>query len=170
MKFSELQVTESYVDRDHADLDRILKKLCKLIIKAQNKDAEKYGMVAACFIDDEGQETYAVNYKRISGRRIHAEHAALEKYQSKHGKVPSGGVIVTTLSPCSTPMSDRAGADCTEILNKFNIDYVYCGYSDPTQDNSAQYAGRAFEINETSDEKLRAICKRFADTFLEKYK
>ena len=170
MKFSELQVTESYVDRDFSDLNRILLKLCKLIIKAQKLDSDKYGMVAACFIDADGQETYAVNYKRQSGKRIHAEHAALEKWQSKNGEAPAGGVIVTTLSPCSRPMNDRAGDDCTEILNNAGIKYVYCGYSDPTQDNSEQYAGRAFEINETSNKKLRKICKRFADTFLEKYK
>jgi len=155
----------SYTQQDFTYYDRVLKKLCKMIERGQDKDPDHYGMVAACLIDPGGQEVYAINHVR-SKRRVHAERAAVQRYQTKHGNVPPGSVMITTLSPCSKHMPDRLGASCTDLMHEVGIAQVYCGYSDPTQDDSDDYAERHFEVNETADEKLRELCKRIADTFL----
>ena len=161
------QLTESEEDEIHnyPKLDHTLAKLCKLVIKGQ-ESTKDYGMVAACVIDPDNNVVTGLNSSGPDGKRVHAERVAIEKYERENGNVPEGSIIVTTLSPCNEQhdetAEERFGESCTDFINSKGIEKVYCGYIDPTQDNN----NREFNIMETSNKELRAICKTFADTFL----
>jgi pyrimidine deaminase RibD-like protein len=143
--------------------DDILKHLCDMVVTGQERDAEKYGMVAACVVDSDGNKVYRRNYlNKDDEHRTHAERAAIEAYERLYGDLPEGSIVVTTLSPCSEHMSDREGASCTDLLNSKGIAKVYCGYMDPTQSQD----GYEFSASETNNERIRKQCKAFADTFL----
>jgi pyrimidine deaminase RibD-like protein len=114
-------------------------------------------------IDPRGRKAAAVNYFGKSGKRVHAERAAVEKYEHEHGELPEGSVIVTTLSPCSEPMPERAGISCSELLNDLNISRAYCGYMDPTQDALRH---ENFDAVATQNEHIQHVCKEIADCFL----
>lgn len=137
------------------ELDLILAKLCEMILNGQEQDPDYYGMVAACVICPGGEKTYAVNYARPDGTRVHAERAAIDACEQEVGP---DCMIVTTLSPCNRPMEERYGESCTDLLESYGISHVYCGYRDPTQEKDLSV--------ETKNPKLRELCKRFADTFL----
>jgi pyrimidine deaminase RibD-like protein len=149
-------------NHEHPNLDRILRGLGSMVLKGQQRDDGKFGWVAACLLDPEGNQVRALNYRIKDGHRVHAERAAIEKYEKKYGDVPSRSVIITTLSPCSEHMHDREGKSCTDLLNAKKIRRVYCGYIDPTQPESK----KMFDVVETSDREIRDMCKGFADTFL----
>ena len=159
-------ITESQEEEIHnyPKLDHTLAKLCKLVIKGQNAGTN-HGMVAACIIDPDNNMV-AKTSTRVDGKMVHAERNAIEAYENEYGSVPKGSIIVTTLSPCNEQhdetAAEREGESCTDFINSKGIEKVYCGYTDPTQDNN----NREFNIMETSNKELRAICKKFADTFL----
>jgi len=146
-------------------LDRILQKLCEMVIKGQDSDKD-YGMVAACVLDPDNNMVAGLNSPGADGKRVHAERVAIEKYEHKYGEVPKGSIVITTLSPCNEShdetAADRVGESCTDYINSKGIGKVYCGYMDPTQDNN----NRNFNLMETSDKSIREECKKFADTFL----
>ena len=147
---------------DHEHLDHILAELCSMIAQGKREDPEYYGMVAACVIDPDGNQVAGINYADGTGRRVHAERAAVENYEEQYGSIPPGCVMVTTLSPCSNPMRDRSGDSCTDLMDQLGIDRVYCGYLDPTQD----HYGENFTSVETENVGLRGLCCAIADTFL----
>jgi pyrimidine deaminase RibD-like protein len=150
---------------NYSKLDKVLIKLCNMVIKGQDSDKD-YGMVAACVIDPDTNAVARLNYLESTAKRVHAERAAVEAYENKYGEVPEGSIVVTTLSPCNESNDEtaegRVGESCTDYLNSKGIKKVYCGYTDPTQDNDQ----RQFNIIETSDKSIREECKKFADTFL----
>jgi len=146
---------------NYKKLDRILAKLCELVEEGQ-ASGKDYGMVAAAVLDPDNQIVARLNRPGNEGKRIHAERAAIEAYTSKHGPIPEGSIILTTLSPCNEHMDERDGPSCTDIVNESGVKKVYCGYMDPTQDNDT----RQFNVMETADKDLRSRCKQFADTFL----
>jgi len=154
-------LTESAESNDK--LDAVLTILCKMILDAQQKAPEQFGLVAAAVIDPEQNCVLDVNYTQ-GDQHVHAERAAIEKYQSLHGKLPPGCTIVTTLSPCSQAMAERVGSSCQDLLNQSRIATVYCGYMDPTQTAD----GAEFAIAETDNGKLKRLCSRIAHTFLDK--
>ena len=160
-----IRIQEEAEIHNYKKLDKILTKLCRMIIEGQlsNKD---YGMVAACVLDPNNNIVAGLNSPGTDGKRVHAERVAIEKYEQKYGEVPEGSIILTTLSPCNetddTTAADRVGESCTDYLNSKGIEKVYCGYIDPTQDNEQ----RQFNLMETSDKGIREECKKFADTFL----
>ena len=163
------KVNESLNDQEihnYKKLDKILAKLCQLVIKGQQSDKD-YGMVAAGVLDPDNNLVCRLNIPDGTGKRIHAERAAIEAYESKYDSVPKGSIVITTLSPCSEDHAEtadeRAGIDCTDYLNNKKIKKVYCGYMDPTQDKD----NREFNLIETANKKLRHECKKFADTFLD---
>jgi len=151
---------------NYKKLDKILGRLCQLVVKGQESDKD-YGMVAAGVLDPDNNLVSRLNIPSGNGKRIHAERAAIQAYESKYGPVPKGSIVVTTLSPCNETHDEtaheRAGENCTEYLNDKGIEKVYCGYMDHTQDNDI----RDFNIIETSDKDIRHQCKKFADTFLD---
>jgi hypothetical protein len=59
-------------------------------------------------------------------------------------------------------MAEREGASCTDLVQQHGIRKVYCGVIDPEQvaNNSA------FDLETTSNPKIQALCKAFANTFL----
>ena len=148
--------------RNYHKLDKILSKLCEMVIKGQKSDKD-YGMVAACVLDPANKMVARLNYPGQDGKRVHAERAAMEAYTQKYGSIPTGSIIITTLSPCNEQMDERDGPSCTEIVNQSSVKKVYCGYMDPTQDNDT----REFNLIETSNEQIRSLCKQMADTFLD---
>ena len=160
-------VNESSDDEIHSyhKLDKILNKLCKMVVKGQQSDKD-YGMVAACVLDPDNKIVAGLNSPGSNNKRVHAERVAIEKYEQKYGEVPKGSIIITTLSPCNEhddeTADNRVGESCTDYLNDKGIEKVYCGYIDPTQDNDV----REFNMMETSDKSIREECKSFADTFL----
>ena len=147
---------------NYSKLDKILSKLCEMVVKGQKSDKD-YGMVAAAVVDPDNQIVARLNRPGTDGKRIHAEHAAMEDYKSKYGPIPQGSIVITTLSPCNEHMDERDGPSCTSIINNSTVKKVYCGYMDPTQDDDT----RQFNLMETADRELRTRCKQFADTFLD---
>lgn len=145
-------------------LDALLTDLCELLIKKQQENPDFYGMVAAAVIDTKGRVATGVNYL-YGNERIHAERAAIDKYEEEYGELPKGSIVVTTLSPCSQDTHDnRQGCCCSELLNHKGVKLAYCGYKDPTQENKQDN----FVTIITSNSKIEELCKRFADTFLKK--
>ena len=136
------------------ELDRILAKCCEMVLNGQESDSEFYGMVGACVVCPDGRQVYGVNYEAEDGSRVHAERAALERCTD----IGAGCIVVTTLSPCNRPMDERSGESCEDLLASYEIEHVYCGYKDPTQDSD--------DSIETRNTKLRELCKKLSDTFL----
>jgi pyrimidine deaminase RibD-like protein len=141
-------------DDPREELDRILAKCCELVISNQKREPEHFGWVGACVVGPEGQEVCRSSYRDDDDKFVHAEVAALEAY----GDVTPECIVVTTLSPCNRPMSDRAGASCEDVINSYGVEHVYCGYKDPTQDQD--------DSIETNNTKVRDLCKKLADVFL----
>ena len=162
MRFSDFQI------RNQNKLDSILVELCELILVGKKTDPKKYGMVAAAVLDPDNNLVSAINYPAKDGSRVHAERAALDAYHKKHGAVPEGSIIITTLSPCSEPMYDRYKESCTDLINGTNVRKVYCGYQDTSQDHSDTYQHKKFHTEVTDNAKIEQLCKRYADTFLNK--
>jgi pyrimidine deaminase RibD-like protein len=156
MRASDFEISNYY------KLDKILSKLCEMVVKGQDS-AKDYGMVAAAVVDPDNQIVARLNRPGDDGKRVHAEHAAMLDYTDKYGSIPKGSIIVTTLSPCNEHMDERDGPSCTELINNSTVKKVYCGYMDPTQDDDT----RQFNLMETADKSLRTKCKQFADTFLD---
>jgi hypothetical protein len=52
------------------------------------------------------------------------------------------------------------------LIQDYEIQKVYCGYEDPTQSESEAYHTKRFTVLATEDDRLRAICKQFAEMFL----
>ena len=147
-------------------LDVLLAKCVDRVLRGQQKDSDYWGMVGACVLDSNNRVVYGVNYLTEAGTRCHAERAAINNYRKKYGEIPQGSIIITTLSPCSEPMSERWGDSCTHLVNSSGVHKVYCGYEDPTQDNSYAYKHKHFHTRVTRNQKLHQLCKDMADTFL----
>ena len=145
-------------------LDAVLVELCGMVIEGQQDNPDFYGMVAAAVLDPQGRLVTGVNYL-YGDERIHAERAAIDKYEEEYGKLPKGSIVITTLSPCCEDTHDnRYGSSCTDLLNEKHIKLAYCGYSDPSQDNTQE----KFTIIITENSKIKLLCKKLADTFLNK--
>lgn len=161
-----------FIDTDYEisnrdKLNRILVELCQQVIQGQQDDPEKYGMVAACVLDPKNRTILCVNEAAEDGTRKHAERVAIERYVEKYGDIPTGSIILTTLSPCNEDDTEMAagryGESCTDLINNSNVRKVYCGYTDPSQDN----AHHEYTLEDTKDNSIHKLCKKFADTFLD---
>ena len=161
MRVTEVSKIEQIHNTDK--LDKILSKLCEMVIDGMKDDPD--GRVAACVLDTDNRAVLRVNYPK-DGKRVHAERAAIEAYTKKYGKIPKGSIIITTLSPCSDHMDHRYGDSCTDLLNDLGIKKVYCGYNDPVQVDTNSYKNKDFRVLETSNEKIKELCKKIADTFV----
>ena len=140
---------------DPEQFDRILLKLVDQVLEGQRDNPDYQGMVGACVIDPDGRQACSTSIKE-NNKWVHAERAALNACETVSGDC----MIVTTLSPCNSPVDDRAGESCADLIKYYNIGLsnVYCGYKDPTQEEDG--------VEETNNPKLRELCKRLADTFL----
>ena len=152
---------DDYEIKNYEKLDKILSKLCALVVEGQKTKPEYYGKVAAAVLDPDNNLVARLNYPTDKGR-VHAERAAMEAYEQQYGDIPEGSIVLTTLSPCSEHMTERDGPSCTDYINDSVIKKVYCGYQDPTQDEDQ----RQFNILESRDSDIRDICKTFAETFI----
>jgi pyrimidine deaminase RibD-like protein len=164
LRLAEMQASDFEI-RNFEKLDTILAELCKQVIAHQKDDADYWGMVAACVVDPDDNVVPGINYLDDSGKRVHAERAAIDSYREHFGEIPEGSIIVTTLSPCCHPLEERYGESCTELINDTDVHKVYCGYKDPTQE---QTMNRTFHIMQTRNASIVELCKSFADTFLGK--
>jgi pyrimidine deaminase RibD-like protein len=160
MRYSDISDTEIH---NYHKLDKILARLCHMVIKGMKDPREGYyGMVAACVLDPDNRMVAGLNtFDDGTDTRKHAERVAIEKYQEQHGDIPAGSIIITTCSPCSEHMGERFGIACTELIDQVGVKKVYCGYMDPTQEEEH----RDFNIMETENENIRDLCKQFAETF-----
>jgi pyrimidine deaminase RibD-like protein len=154
-----------YEIRNYHKLDKYLAELCDLVERGQKSDKD-FGMVAAGILTLKHPYMSRLNRPGKHGR-IHAEHAVIEDFIKNYGSIPEGSIIITTLSPCNTPMDERDGPSCADLLNEYSIQKVYCGYIDPTQHDGAE-DNRKYNLIETQNKELRTRCERFADTFLDK--
>jgi pyrimidine deaminase RibD-like protein len=145
-------------------LDAVLVELCEIILEGKQDNPDFYGSVSAAVIDPKGRLVTGLNYV-YGNYRIHAERAAIDKYEAEYGELPKGSIVVTTLSPCSDRMDSRYEESCADLLNSKGIKLAYCGYNDPTQENTQD----KFVTIITENSKLKALCKKFADTFLKKH-
>jgi hypothetical protein len=97
------------------------------------------------------------------GTRKHAERVAIDKYKKSIGEIPAGSIVVTTCSPCNSPMEERHGESCKDLLNSVGIHKVYAGYQDPTQHDDQD---ADFRVYVTENDQLWGKCQLFAQTFL----
>jgi pyrimidine deaminase RibD-like protein len=153
---------------NHQKLDGLLVELCQEVVDGQKKDPKYYGMVAAGVLDPDNNFVKSCNIPKDKDHRIHAERAAIDKYNKLYGDIPQGSIILTTLSPCSDAMDERYSSSCTDLINKSVVHKVYCGYMDPTQGNSQSFKHKQFTLKVTNNKQIQELCKQFADTFLEK--
>lgn len=160
MKITDFQITNT--DK----LDRILVRCLELLIRRRQNRPEYWGLVAACVLDNSNRAVFGINHITKDGSRKHAERVAIERYEEKYGPIPSGSIIITTLSPCSAEMKERWGDSCTDIINDSGVRKVYCGYEDPTQSNSSDYIHKRFHTKVTRNSKIQELCKTIADSFL----
>jgi pyrimidine deaminase RibD-like protein len=166
MKFYEFDKND-YEIRNRPKLDKILLELCHRVIKGQQDDPVKYGMVAACVLDPKNRKVFGVNEAAEDGTRRHAERVAMDRYEKHFGPIPKGSIILSTLSPCNEDGTEMAagryGESCTDLINDSNCRKVYCGYIDPSQeDDHAEYT-----LEETGNDDIKQFCKKLADTFLD---
>ena len=152
-----------YELHDRPKLDRVLAKCCRMVVQGQQRDPERYGQVAACVIDPDNQMIYGINLPAKDGTRRHAERVAIDKYRKSIGEIPAGSIIVTTCSPCNSPMEERHGESCKDLLNSVGIHKVYAGYQDPTQHDDRD---ADFRVYVTENDQLWGECQLFAQTFL----
>lgn len=159
MKISDFQI------HDTDKLDLLMTELVEMIIGSQQNDPQGFGMVAAGVLDPENRFVPALNHVNYdTGRHTHAERAAIEKYTSMHGPVPTGSIIITTLSPCTDPHSDeREGDSCNDLISGSTVHKVYCGYVDPTQEQDRR---KTYHLQCTKNQRLQQLCKLIADQFL----
>jgi pyrimidine deaminase RibD-like protein len=157
MRASEFQI------RDHDKLDQILARLCEVVVQGQQKDQD-LGVVAAAVLDPNNNCVVGLNYPAKDGRRVHGERAAIDAYHDRFGNIPAGSIIITTCSPCTHDMEERAGINCSDLIDEVGVHKVYAGYQDPTQD----FGNKRYHIEITRNPKIQELCKKFADTFLKK--
>jgi len=150
--------------RNYKKLDKILVKLCKMVVNGQKANPDMYGVVAAAVLDTDNRVIAGLNTAHnATDTRKHAERVAIEKYQAAHGDIPKGSIIITTCSPCSEEMAERFGDSCTQLINAVGLKKVYCGFIDPSQEEE----NRDFNIMETENQYIRDLCKTFAKEFLD---
>jgi pyrimidine deaminase RibD-like protein len=157
MKISDFKIV------NYDKLDDILVRLCEMVIDGQQKDPEKYGMVASCVLDPDNNAVAALNYK-VGDKSVHGERAAIDAYEHRFGDIPDGSIILTTCSPCSDPMPERVGESCQDLISSTNVHKVYAGYRDPSQ--HTQYSDKTYHLQITRNKKIQALCQAFADTWL----
>lgn len=159
MRSSEFEITNP------EKLDQLLLALVEMIINAQNDETD-FGRVAAGILDTDNRFVPALNrLDHETNTRVHAERAAIDRYHSEVGEIPTGSIIITTLSPCTDPdMRERFDASCDELINSGTVKKVYCGYIDPTQDKNSS---KQYHLKETQNPRIRTMCKRIAHTFLD---
>jgi pyrimidine deaminase RibD-like protein len=155
MRLSDFQIS----NRDK--LDSILVRLCEMVIQGQGKNKD-LGMVAAAVLDPDNNCVVGINYPTQDGHRVHGERAAIDSYTARFGDIPKGSIIVPTCSPCSHDMSERAGINCSDLIDDIGVHKVYAGYQDPTQEPG----DKKYHIEITGNPKIHELCDRFADTFL----
>lgn len=149
--------------RNHDKLDDILVRLCDMVVVGQRKDPELYGMVAAAVLDPDNNCVAALNY-RAHESDVHGERAAIEAYKNRFGKIPEGSIILTTCSPCTEPMPERAGDSCKDLISSTPVHKVYAGYRDPSQETWG--GDKTYHLEITRNQKIQQLCKAFADTWL----
>lgn len=155
MKISDFKIV------NHVKLDEILTELCALVIQGQSK-GQDLGLVGAAVLDPDNNCVVGINYPTRDGLRVHGERAAIDSYEARFGTIPAGSIIITTCSPCTQPMAERSGINCSDLIDEVGVHKVYAGYKDPTQD----FDGKRYHIEITRNAKIQALCKAFADTFL----
>ena len=155
MQISDFQIS------NHDKLDAILVRLCEMVIQGQGKKGN-LGMVAAAVLDPDNNCVVGINYPTRDGRRVHGERAAIDSYTARFGDIPAGSIIITTCSPCSHDMSERAGVNCSDLIDEVGVHKVYAGYQDPTQ----EFGDKKYHIEITGNPKIHELCERFAETFL----
>jgi pyrimidine deaminase RibD-like protein len=156
MKISDFEIS------NHDKLDAILVRLCEMVVEGQKKTKYNLGVVASAVLDPNNNCVVGINYPTQDGRRVHGERAAIDSYEARFGEIPAGSIIITTCSPCTQPMAERSGINCSDLIDEVGVHKVYAGYKDPTQD----FNSKRYHIEITRNKKIQALCKSFADTFL----
>lgn len=149
--------------RNHDKLDQILTELCSLVIQGQQKDQD-LGMVAAAVLDPDNNCVVGINYPTQDGKRVHGERAAIDSYYARFGKIPAGSIIITTCSPCTQPMSEREGVNCSDLIDEVGVHKVYAGYRDPSQETWG--GDKTYHLEITHNKKIQELCGAFAATWL----
>jgi pyrimidine deaminase RibD-like protein len=157
MKISDFRI------ENHDKLDNILVQLCEMVINGQKTNPDRYGMVASAVLDPDNNLVMALNHAR-GDKDVHAERAAMDKYQSKYGEIPAGSMVITTCSPCTEPMPERVGSSCQDLISASPVRKVYAGYRDPSQQTQA--GDKTYHLQITRNKKIQELCKQFADTWL----
>ena len=156
MRASDFEIT------NHDKLDAILVRLCEMVVEGQYKKKLNLGVVAAAVLDPDNNCVVGINYPTRDGRRVHGERAAIDSYEARFGAIPAGSIIITTCSPCTQPMEEREGVNCSDLIDEVGVHKVYAGYQDPSQEQIR----KKYHIEITRNPKLKKLCKAFADTFL----
>ena len=157
MRISDFQI------HDRKQLDAILVRLCELVIDGQRRDPDAYMMCASAVLDTDNNCVAALNYWTDSGD-VHAERAAIDAYHARFGEIPEGSIILTTCSPCTEPMPERAGDSCKDLISSTPVHKVYAGYRDPSQETWG--GDKTYHLEITHNKKIQELCGAFAATWL----
>jgi pyrimidine deaminase RibD-like protein len=144
-------------------LDGILVRLCEMVIRGQQQDPDRYGMVAAAVLDPENNLVMALNHAQGS-KDVHGERAAIRKYMKQYGEIPEGSIIITTCCPCTEPMPERVGASCRDLISSTPVHKVYAGYRDPSQQTGP--GDKTYHLQITRNKRIQELCRQFANTWL----
>lgn len=144
-------------------LDGILVRLCEMVIRGQQQDSDRYGMVAAAVLDPENNLVMALNHAQ-GDKDVHGERAAIRKYMKQYGNIPEGSIIITTCSPCTEPMPERVGNSCRDLISSTPVHKVYAGYRDPSQQTGP--GDKTYHLQITRNKRIQELCRQFANTWL----
>jgi len=159
MKISDFRI------KNHDKLDGILVELCEMVIRGQQTNPDRYGMVAAAALDPDDNLVMALNHAQ--GRKdVHAERAAIRKYMKQYGNIPAGSMIITTCSPCTEHMPERVGDSCRDLISSTPVHKVYAGYRDPSQATGP--GDKTYHLEITQNKRIQELCRQFADTWLKR--
>lgn len=151
-------------------LDVLLADCVEELFRCRRQDPVYWGLVSAAILDPDGNIVHGVNHLTKQGTRKHAERVAIENYEKKHGQVPAGSIIVTTLSPCSDDMSERWGESCTDLINNSHVKKVYSGWKDPYESDTDQYRHKKFTVRVTKNPRLLELCRDIGKIIIDKSK
>jgi pyrimidine deaminase RibD-like protein len=127
--------------------------------------SKSVGLVCAGIFDGDN-EMIAPSISPETGKWIHAERNALNKFIQQFGTPSSSAVVVTTLSPCVVELKSRIGDSCTELLEITGLHTVHAGVLDSLQkDSLAIYRARSIEFSLTNDPLCKRVCERLLGMF-----
>lgn len=133
---------------------------------------ENVGIVAATLVEGDMFVSATSLYVPSENRWIHAEAAALQRFQEEFGRKPKeSSTMVVTLSPCLLESKSRLGESCSHKIMESGISRVRFGCLDTKQTPLVDiFEQIGIEAQLIGNEEQRKICDSLYRLFDELYK